>query len=403
MKYTYTKVKTKESIEWYKTKSGKKLYRVRFKRKINGKNIPYTKNGFKTIAEAVADRDHAISQINKTNGLNNEKMTVGEYWKAYYKNKIESHEWTADTANSIEYQMRINILPHYKSIPLNSLNRMEYQSFINEMLYKRVDPRNPKRIRPLARRSVLTLNRAFQALVNSAVMDEIIDHNRIQKIKIKKKEEPRKRSLTVEEAEKVLLYFREHTTKLRFAMLYLPTLGLRRGEVTGIKYGAVKPYGDGYLLSINSTRTTGSPKGKGTKNQYSERTLYVEGEPAVQLSIALREFKRILQQHDRIPNKDDFIFIDEKTAKPVGVGAITTAYNYYGKKMGIWPLHPHMFRHTVATNSAVHGVDNQLTAQFLGHKNTSMTDYYKEPTLEGKKVVMAALNDSFKDVNKKLG
>ncbi|EJN56391.1 tyrosine-type recombinase/integrase [Loigolactobacillus coryniformis] len=402
MKYTYTKVKNKEAIEWYKTKSGKKLYRVRFKRKINGKNIPYTKNGFKTIAEAVAGRDHAISQINKTNGLNNEKMTVSEYWKIYRKNKIESHNWTADTVRGADYQMEFNILPQYQNTPLSKITRDKYQSFINYLLYDRTDPRHPEKKKPLAKSSVKTLNRIMQSLMNSAVLDEKIDHNPLQKITIKKDEKAKKKALTVEESEKVLTYFKQHTSKLRFAMLYLPILGMRRGEIMGIKYGAPKPVRGGYLLPITKTRTISEPNGKGTKNDSSNRTLFIGGEAAHQLTIALREFERVMREHNRIPNKDDFIFVEEDTGNVMNVNTMTNMYHEFGKKMGILPLHPHMFRHTVATINAIKGVDRELTAQFLGHKNVEMTDYYNEPTVAGKKVVMSVIDDSFSDINHKL-
>ena len=403
VKYTYTKVKNKESIEWYKTKAGKKLYRVRFKRKINGKDIPYSKNGFKTIAEAVANRDRAISQIAKSNGLNNDKITVGEYWQVFRTNKIKSHQWTADTVRGVDYQMKFNILPRFENVPLSKVTRDDYQSFINYLLYDRANPRHPKKKKPLSKGSVKTLNRIMQSMMNAAVLSEKIDHNPLQRIVINKTEEPKKKSLTLEESEKVLTYFKQHTSKLVFAMLYLPILGMRRGEVMGIKYGAPQPVEGGYLLRTKTTRTISKPDGKGPKNDTSDRTLFISGEAARQLSIALREFERIMRQHDRIPNKDDFIFVSEETGLPLNTNTMTNMYHGFGVKMGILPLHPHMFRHTLATINSLKGIDNSLTAQFLGHKNVSMTDYYKEPTIAGKKIVMSVINDSFSQINQEIG
>jgi len=402
MKYTYTKVKTKESIEWYKIKSGKKLYRVRFKRKINGKNIPYTKNGFKTIAEAVADRDHAISQITRSNGLNDNKITVKQYWELYRKIKVESHEWTLDTQHTTTNNFNKHILSHYADVPLSALERMEYQNYINYLLYKRPDPADPSKLKPLARSSVVTINRIFQALVNSAVADEKIDHNRIRKIKINKVDPPKKKALTVEEIGKVMLYFKTHVSKLRFAMLYLPILGLRRGEVMGIRYGSARLVEGGYMLTIDTSRTLRALAGKDPKTASSNRVLFVTGEPARQITIALHEFEQVVTKRNRIPHKDDFIFVSERTGKPLNPNVMSQEYAKCGDAIGLHPLHPHMLRHSVATLNSIKGIDTQLTAQFLGHSDTSMTDYYKEPTVLGKKVVMASINDAYNSINQEL-
>lgn len=43
----------------------------------------------------------------------------------------------------------------------------------------------------------------------------------------------------------------------------------------------------------------------------------------------------------------------------------------------------HMMRHTFAMIARMSEVNPRLVADFLGHKNTSMTDHYTHKTVEG--------------------
>ncbi|KRK39989.1 tyrosine-type recombinase/integrase [Loigolactobacillus bifermentans] len=398
-KITYTKTK-KESVYSYETGAGKKLYRVRFKKlMINGKYKQITKNSFKTIAEAVAYRDKASKEADKAL-TGNSDITVGEYYKQYRERKIKANEWSADTQRGTQYYFDYLVLPHYAKTKIKALNRAEYQTYINYLLYDREDPLRPGKTKPLCNATVKVFNKVFQAFVKSAIADELIDHNRLIKIAINKDEPRVKRDLTMDELERALTDLKQHSTTMSFIMCYLPILGMRRGEVIGLRYGDITPSGPGLLAKVHRARTTSKPDGTNVKTESSYRTIYIDGEPAKQLKIAVKEFLRIKKMHKAIPHQKDFIFISERTGKPYHPNTMTVMYNRCGKRIGVWPLHPHMMRHTFATQSAMASIDSELVSQYMGHKNLRMTNAYKEPTLEGKARVASVMSKQFEAVNR---
>lgn len=359
---------------------------------MSGKYKQVTKNGFKTIAEAAFYRDKEVKEFDTTLSTNT-NMTVGEYWKTFRERKVRSDSWAPNTIGVYDGAFNLYFLPHYANAKIKAITRIEYQKFIDYLLFDRKGPDD--KTKPLSVRSVVTLNGCFQAMMNSAVYDEIITHNRLIRISIKKTEKPKRKDLSLEEFEQVIEHLKNHcASPARLAACYLPILGMRRGEIMGIRYGDIKQYRGGYLLNIHRSRTNKAPKGTHVKSAASYRTIFVNGEAARQLKIAVKEFIGIKQKLNQEIKPKDYIFIN-KNGHPYCVAYITEKYRHAGEKLGIPHLHPHMLRHTFATQSRLKGVDGKLVAQYLGHAHTEMTEYYTEPTIAGKVLVMEKMNEQF--------
>lgn len=362
------------NIYEYETKKGKK-YAVRIGYSANGKTQEFQKMSLKTLAAARSLLREVEENIekNELGFINNKKLTVKEYYSIFRKDKIDSDYWSATSVTDYDSLFTNHILPHFGTTPLIKLDRVTYQSFINEKLQN------------YSVSSVRSINNAFMALINHAVNVGTIERNRLKKIKISKANyKPKKKNLTLEEyetymeaAEKVL------TDKVHFCMVYLSTFGMRRGEIMGLTSRNITfRKKDGLaLVNILVTRTQANPDGQGTKNDSSERMLPLDDKGTHLLRFALHEAAEIKKDYGEILHQDDFIFLNPKTNVPYSVSHLNRIMNKITDVCGI-KCFPHMMRHTFATETRLAGADVRSVADFLGHKDGKMTEHYTHVTEE---------------------
>lgn len=194
----------------------------------------------------------------------------------------------------------------------------------------------------------------------------------------------KKKHLNIEEYNQFMESAKEViTNKIDYSMIYLSTFGLRRGEIMGLtpRYITFDENGHAWL-EIKRTRTQEYPDGKGPKNESSERTIVIDDIGSDLLSSVLVEAEDIKNDFGKILHQDDFIFMDSSTGEPFHVARLNSLMKTVSRASGV-NCHPHMMRHTFATLSRIENADPRLLADYLGHKNTTMTDHYSHATAEG--------------------
>ena len=67
-----------------------------------------------------------------------------------------------------------------------------------------------------------------------------------------------------------------------------------------------------------------------------------------------------------------YVFTRE-TGEPISPDSITQWLNGFAKKNGLPHIHPHAFRHTVASNMIADGIDLVTAANELGHADPTTT------------------------------
>ena len=105
--------------------------------------------------------------------------------------------------------------------------------------------------------------------------------------------------------------------------------------------------------------------GKGAK----VRVVYINGESKIFLDnyLNIRNNKNI---------KTNSLFIN-KYGERLSVRSIQKIVKKHGKKAGLdLPLHPHMLRHTFATQMLSNGADLRTVQTLLGHSKISTTQIY---------------------------
>lgn len=364
------------NIYEYETKKGRR-YAVRLGYTHERKTEEFNQMGIKTIAKAKSILRKVEDKIDnlETGLIKNKNITVREYFPVFREDKLNSENWNKTSLQSYDSAFNNHLLPMYGDTPLIRLERTHYQRFITSKI-------NDEGYSP---ETVRSINNCFMALINHAVDVGVIERNRLKRIRISEGDyKPKKKHLTIKEYNQFMASAKEVIkNKVDYSMIYLSTFGLRRGEIMGLSPRYVHfDENDNAWLEIKRTRTQEYPDGKGPKNPSSERTIVIDSEGSELLAYAIEEAEEIKKDFGQILHQDDFIFIDPSTGEPYHIGRLNSLMKTVSRASGIY-CHPHMMRHTFATLSRIENADPRLLADYLGHKNTTMTDHYSHATAEG--------------------
>lgn len=365
MKYNKTNY---PNILTYETRTGTK-YRIRKSYKLNGNRDIIDESGFKTLAHAKARLREIETELDKNEFgyLFNKNTTVSEYYKIYSSKKIKSKKWSKDSQCSNDSLFNNHIIPEFGNTPLQKLNRGQYQIFISEKLES------------LRRESVKSIHNLFMGLLNDAELEGVLIRNRLKRVDIPQSEIPSKnKKITLDQFKEWMEMAQKILTKYEMAVVQLCSYGLRRGEVCGLSKGAVtfENHTSNATIKIFNTRTARVPEGKNSaKTKTSERLIVLDKKGTTAVKTLINEASDIMQDHGRILHNDDYLFLNQVTAKPYHPTQLNTLFERVSESCDI-KVTPHILRHFFATQAAIAGVPIEHAAAYLGHKNTSMTEHY---------------------------
>ncbi len=260
-----------------------------------------------------------------------------EYQRSLSKNTVRSYEWDLK-----------QFLKHLKdrSLDITGVKIRDVDSFIISL---RKEGRSVKTVN----RKVVCLRSFFEWLRRV----EVVKENPLDFVKSLKQPKTLPRYLT-EDQQKVLLEASKNThhpnkngpymkDRDYLLVVFLLDCGLRIGEVCAIQKGDIN-LEDGTLRVL----------GKGQK----ERMVILSD----RLIEAIRE---------RFINGSDFLFFNQ-WRKHLDTRHAFRIVQEIGERAGIENLHPHLLRHTYATNLRRKGADLLLIKEALGHASVSTTEIY---------------------------
>jgi len=138
--------------------------------------------------------------------------------------------------------------------------------------------------------------------------------------------------------------------------------GLRRGEVMGLRVGDFAP-----------SASTVHVRGKGNKDRVVVLTRL--GAQAVAKYLATRA----------TAPSDAALFVTA-TGRPISYRAVTRAVRRVARRLGVH-VHPHMFRHSYATELLERGADIRDIRDLLGHESGATTEIYTHISAARRRVV----------------
>ena len=218
-------------------------------------------------------------------------------------------------------------------------------------------------------RSAATCNRelgVLKRLLNKAIIWGMAATNPALSVKPLREPKGRTRSLSVEEAGRLLGVSPDH---LRPILLTALDTGMRRGEILSMQWRNVD-FANG-LIFIPETKN-GTPR-------------------YVPISDRLRESLKMLP----LRVESDYVFAGAPGKGKVGIPFhdVRTSFETACRKAGIEGFRFHDLRHTAASHMVMRGVPLKTVGEILGHKTAAMTDRYSHLSPEHLRDAVNSLPD----------
>ncbi|WP_419830608.1 tyrosine-type recombinase/integrase [Methylobacterium sp.] len=222
----------------------------------------------------------------------------------------------------------------------------------------------------LAPRSVHHMHRILRQALGQAVKWQILVRNPADAVDPPKVERTKMRALDANETATLLAHFRP--TRMFVPILLGALCGLRRGEVTALRWRAVD-FATGHLAIVESTeQTKAGTRAKDTKSGRSRRVALP--------SLAVEELRRhrarqaeeLLKLGVRLTD-DDHVFA-QADGRPVQPNSLTHEFTRILALSKTLPrIRFHDLRHSHATQMLAGGVHPKIAQERLGHSSIAIT------------------------------
>lgn len=298
---------------------------------------------------------------------NKMKLRYEEILNNYEVNRRTPENLENDFADKMGIYLRALRLESYSEITLDGYERelRSFNSFVDKppVLINTSDIRNYLASNldwsPGTVSNKLTIIKSFYKW---CVDEEILLRNPANKIKPPKQPKRLPKGFSQSEMEQLRQACRDNRDRALIEMFY--STGCRVSEVTDIK-----------TKEINWQNSSVNVIGKGDK----ERMVYFNAR-------AIYHLKRYLK--DREYAEDDCEYLFTTSVRPyrrLSVAAIQRIFKGIAKRTWIKDsVHPHRFRHTMATQAMENGIELSDLQQLLGHENPSTSLRYAAVSEERK-------------------
>ena len=271
--------------------------------------------------------------------------------KAYEMFMFEQH-FRKNSERTIEWY-EFNLLRFLEWLPPNSdVNCLTLDVYKQYIIYVySLVKRNGE---PLLSSSVNTYTRPVKAFYNFLIEENYIpDISR--KLRTTKIEKTEKEILTDDEVSKIWSCFGDDNLSLRNKCICVLMLdsGLRRGEIPRLK-----------VIDVNIKDKWLLVNGKGNKQRY------------VPLGQQSRRLLKSYYKKYRSGADETAPFFVDRFGGRMSDNAIKLVFQDLKEKTGIKRLHPHLLRHTFATNYILDGGNLETLRIILGHSDIGVTQVY---------------------------
>lgn len=330
----------------------------------DGKNIQKWKGGYKTKKEA--EKALAVFKAQATLSLLPiEDNTTVEDWMVQW---FEVHKTYLQPSTVLGYKNNIEryIIPYLGKIKIKSLKVSTLEKFYNMLL-------DEHKLKP---KTIKYIHNVLKVALEAAVNDKQLSENVCVKARTPKVERYVPTLLTVEQLRLFLSKAVGHKYEAEFNLAV--KLGLRRGEVLGLKYSDFDF--ERHTVTINRQVTViRSDKNKELyglkkpKSESSHRILFISKDIE-----DLIKRKRVWYDYNKKRLGSDFEDSDLVCCKEDGTirspQSLYTAFKYFLKKCDLPDVRFHDLRHSYAVLCIDMNVPIKVLSQALGHSSTSVTD-----------------------------
>lgn len=223
---------------------------------------------------------------------------------------------------------------------------------------------------PLSPKTIREHHRVISSILSLAVKEGLLLNNAAERATPPKVPKHEMDIFEAEQLQAILEALVDEPMKWRVITTLLIATGARRGEIMGLRWANVDWGNHQVYLCENRVYTKAS--GTISTTLKTEENRYVSI-PASVLEL-LKHWKAEQEANCRMLDKEAPAYIaaheDGKLIHPDG---ITDWLSKFAKRHGLPHIHPHAFRHTMASLLLFEGMDVVTVSKRLGHAQTSTT------------------------------
>ena len=312
-----------------------------------------------TKAQAQRKLRELLTSVDKGMPLDTSKATVTAFLETWLTDYAETNT-APRTVEGYREKIWAYILPHFGDVPLVKLTPQHVQSLYREMLGRGLSPR-----------TVLQTHRILREALKHGVKWGLLLRNVCDAVDPPK---PRSKEMTALDTAGVEKFLDTafNTPYGAFFFLAIYT-GLRRGELLGLRWSAVKLK----ARSLSVTETIQRLNGQGLvssepKTKRSRRLVSLPPD-----ALALLTGLKVKQREDREAvglgwSESDYVF-SHSDGRPFHPDTVTHSFAEIIKRSGLPHLRLHDLRHTHATMMMEQGVNPKIVSERLGHASVVIT------------------------------
>ena len=240
----------------------------------------------------------------------------------------------------------------------------------------KMDPKKVFKIeqngKPLSNKTILEHHRLLSTVLHQAEKEMYVMYNAAERATPPKANKKKPDYYQPDELNKIIRALDTAPLKWKTITYILIDTGCRRGEAMGLKWESIDL--ENRIITIERallyTPETGIFE-EPPKNGES-RTIRIAPETADMLELWKMEQDRLHRQAGKLWTETGYVFTKE-TGAPLAPDSITQWLDGFSKKHELPHIHPHAFRHTVASTMIADGIDLVTAASELGHADATTT------------------------------
>jgi integrase len=355
----------------------------------DGKRRRRSVGGFRTKREAKAAEAEALRRIRDGVLVEPSRLTVGAYLTELWLPSMAS-QVRATTLGGYRHNVRAYIVPRLGDIPLQRLSTARVGAFYGELVAS-----GGQKGRPLSPKTVRYVHTTLRRALRDAVADGLVVRNVAAQARPPRARRVEMHTWTAAEVGAFLASVSED--RLYAAWLLLATLGLRRGELLGLRWPDVDLTSGRIAIRNTLVMVDGKPAMAEPKTAKGRRSLTL----APQVLEAVR-VHRAHQAAERLSWGADYtdsgLVVTTEDGRPMHPESLSSLFVRQAKRAGLSPIRLHDLRHSVASILLAKGVHPKVVSEQLGHATIALTlDTYSHviPSLqqEAAGVIAAAVLD----------
>jgi len=330
----------------------------------NRKRLYRTVDGTKKDAEKVLTQ--LLSELNQGTLIEPSKLTLQEYLREWMKTYVEPN-LSPTTVDGYRVNIEKHIIPSIGHIKLQTLTPLHLQRFYKDKLNSgRLDGKgglNPK--------TVIYIHRNIREALDHALRMQLVPRNVADLVTLPKT----KQYKAAVYDEKQLLHLREvakQNEDMELPVNLAAVLGLRRGELLGLKWQNVNFESRSITICDNLVPTSKGTLTKAPKSENSKRTVDIpEG------LVPILKKHKVRQAENKLalgPAYCDEGFVCcQKDGKHWDPKYFSRKFAAFLKRHNLPHIRLHDLRHSNATLMLKYGVAAKVASQRLGHSSIGIT------------------------------